>query len=317
MEKDDDTPVTIGDLAAQALIISAIHSAFPNDVFLGEESASILRENRSLAERVWHFVSSTHLEDAESDNKLGRPKSLDEMLDIIDMGKGEGGRQGRIWMLDPIDGTATFLRGQQYAVCLCLVEDGEQKVAAFGCPNMSLDSLPITEDSISNDGGYLVSAVKGQGAFIQRLSRGGLQPPQTVKIREPPEVCKLRNVLSLASSTMDSEKNLLVCQKLGISTPSTDLWAQQIKYIALAVGGHDLQIRIPRKQYYSTANWDHAGGSLICEESGYRSTDLYGKELDWCAGRRLSNNFGNVVAPVAIHAQVLKAVQEVLGTNSA
>ena len=50
--KADDSPVTIADFAAQALLISAIHSVYPDDAFLGEESADALRSNDALADRV-------------------------------------------------------------------------------------------------------------------------------------------------------------------------------------------------------------------------------------------------------------------------
>ena len=46
--------------------------------------------------------------------------------------------QDRFWTLDPIDGTKGFLRGEQYAVALALIENGEVVVAALACPNLSI-----------------------------------------------------------------------------------------------------------------------------------------------------------------------------------
>src|SRR5690349_1157061 len=54
--KADDSPVTIADFAAQALLISALHAVYPEDAFLGEESADALRDNEPLANRVWELV---------------------------------------------------------------------------------------------------------------------------------------------------------------------------------------------------------------------------------------------------------------------
>jgi 3'(2'), 5'-bisphosphate nucleotidase len=313
MNKEDDTQVTIGDLAAQALIISALHAAFPGDTFLGEETAKMLREDQNLADRVWNLVSSTQLEDAEATDVLATPKSLKEMMDIIDLGRGQGGRKGRVWVLDPIDGTLTFMRGEQYAVCLCLLEEGVQKVAVLGCPNMSLDSLPISETTISSNGGYLVSAVKGKGLTLRSLSSAGLQPAKPIKPREgPSDTSKLRHIEALLSKSMDHDKTRLVAEQLGISWPGVDIWSQQMKYIAMAVGGHDLMIRIPKNEaYHRTAVWDHAGGHLLAEEAGIKVTDIDGKDIDFGAGRRCFNNIGNIAAPAAVHAQVLKVVQEV------
>jgi 3'(2'), 5'-bisphosphate nucleotidase len=312
MDKEDDTPVTIGDLAAQALIISALHSAFPDDTFLGEETAKMLRDDETLAEKVWKLVSSTHLDDQEARELLATPKSREEMLDVIDLGRGEGGRKGRIWVMDPIDGTLTFMRGQQYAVCLCLLEDGKQKVAVLGCPNMSLQSLPITENTISKDGGYLVSAIKGYGVTLRQITSGGLQPAKREISRGAfTSLSKLGNIEALESSSMDHEKNQLVAEKLGLSWPGVDIWSQQMKYVAMAVGGHDVMVRIPVKAGHRTALWDHAGGHLLAEEMGIKLTDLDGKEIDFGTGRRFYDNFGNIAAPVAFHAEILKAVQEV------
>ena len=47
---------------------------------------------------------------------------------------GASGTEGRFWTLDPIDGTKGFLRGDQYAIALALVEDGEVVLGALGCP---------------------------------------------------------------------------------------------------------------------------------------------------------------------------------------
>ncbi|KAH7835102.1 hypothetical protein Vadar_022897 [Vaccinium darrowii] len=46
-----------------------------------------------------------------------------------------GGPVGRFWVLDPIDGTLGFVRGDQYAVALALIEDGEVVLGVLGCPN--------------------------------------------------------------------------------------------------------------------------------------------------------------------------------------
>ena len=74
------SPVTAADFAAQALMISALHQAFPNDRFLGEESADPLRQDDALKKQVWELVSETHLDDAESEALLATPQSEEEML---------------------------------------------------------------------------------------------------------------------------------------------------------------------------------------------------------------------------------------------
>jgi 3'(2'), 5'-bisphosphate nucleotidase len=127
LSKNGSTPVTIADFAAQAVLISAIHHAFLPDKFVGEGDSDALWKCEKLQQSVWELVSSTHLDDAENEGMVASPASVEEMLDIIDLGRrGTGGPEGRIWMLDLVDGTATFLRGEQYIVALALVEDGEE-----------------------------------------------------------------------------------------------------------------------------------------------------------------------------------------------
>ncbi len=90
---------------------SAIRGAFSSDRFAGEQNADALRNNESLRQRVWDLVASTHLDDSEV--LLAGQATVEDMLEAIDLGgRGMSGPEGRIWMLDPIDGTAKFLCGE-------------------------------------------------------------------------------------------------------------------------------------------------------------------------------------------------------------
>ena len=122
LSKDDTSPVTKGDFGAQALIIQAIRKNFPADEIVAEEEASPLRQNSSLRNEILTIVKATSLTDAEGEKLVGGPLADESaMLDFIDAGNSAGGPTGRIWALDPIDGTKGFLRGGQYAVCLALI----------------------------------------------------------------------------------------------------------------------------------------------------------------------------------------------------
>jgi 3'(2'), 5'-bisphosphate nucleotidase len=51
-------------------------------------------------------VKEARLEDQEAESVLGGPVGSEEgMLEAIDAGNSAGGSKGRIWALDPIDGT--------------------------------------------------------------------------------------------------------------------------------------------------------------------------------------------------------------------
>jgi 3'(2'), 5'-bisphosphate nucleotidase len=53
----------------------------------------------------------------------------------LDAGRHDGAAE-RYWVMDPVDGTKGFLRGDQYAVALALVERGEVVLGVLGCPNL-------------------------------------------------------------------------------------------------------------------------------------------------------------------------------------
>ncbi len=290
LSKTDSTPVTIADFAAQALLISAVHHAFPSDRFVGEEDADALRKDELLQQSVWELVSSTRLDDTESEGMLASPVSVEEMLDIIDLGgRGTGGREGRVWMLDPVDGTATFLRGEQYAVALALVKGGEEKVGVLGCPNLNLETGRVSELSTDNDGlGFMLSAVKGEGAVIRPMGKGSLLRAKQIE-RSKNDSMRMRDlhfVDCTSTTSLSINEHRKIAEEVGASWPGTDLWSSQMRYVALTVGDGDVMLRIPVKKNKRSYVWDHAGGHLIFREVGGKATDLDGKEIDFGAGRK-------------------------------
>ncbi|KAE9363862.1 carbohydrate phosphatase [Stipitochalara longipes BDJ] len=317
-EKTDATPVTIADFAAQALLISAIRGAFPSDRFVGEENADALRDNASLRQRVWDLVASTHLDDSKL--RLDSPASVEDMLEIIDLGgRGTGGPEGRIWMLDPIDGTATFLRGEQYAISLALIEDGKEKVGVLGCPNLSLQNGKVQETVVDERGyGLMLSAIIGQGATIRPIGTGSLRPATRIeRLGEGPiDLKDLHFVDSSQSNTWWHEKVGEVAGRVDAAYPGTEVWSSHMRYVALIVGGADVQLRIPRSLTTHIYVWDHAGIQLIFTEVGGKITDLNGKDIDFGTGRELANNWGIIAAKHGVHSRILTVVNEMLHENS-
>ena len=318
LSKDDKSPVTIGDFGAQALIIQAIRKNFPNDEIVAEEEASSLREDRALSAEIWRLVKDIKLEDKESDDLLGGQLASEEkMLDIIDQGKSAGGAKGRIWALDPIDGTKGFLRGGQYAVCLGLIVDGDVKVGAIGTPNLPVDdAAPIdastgAQQSQSSANGVLFSAVKGEGATSRPLSNATLAPSKSISMRPVPDITQAVFCEGVEAAHSSQGDNAAVAERLGITSPSVRL-DSQAKYCSIARGAGDIYLRLPVKKDYQEKIWDHAAGDLIVREAGGQVTDIYGSRLDFSKGRTLASNKGVVAAPIAIQDQVIDAVKMVL-----
>jgi len=321
ISKDDASPVTIGDFGAQALIIHAIKKNFPNDQVVGEEEASTLRDDQNLREKIWALVEGTKLSDESAEKVLGGPiESLDAMLDAIDAGNSAGGDKGRIWDLDPIDGTKGFLRGGQYAVCLALMVDGEVKVGVLGCPNLPVDdAAPLTAESgidqtDAEGKGVLFAAVAGLGATSAPLGTAGLGKSQPIQMKPVEDISQATFCESVEAGHSSHGDQYNIATKLGVTKASVRM-DSQAKYGSIARGAGDIYLRLPVRADYQEKIWDHAAGDLIVREAGGEVTDTLGRRLDFSKGRTLAENKGVVAAPKAVHGKVLEVVKEVLAAK--
>uniref|UniRef100_L2G6F2 3'(2'),5'-bisphosphate nucleotidase n=1 Tax=Colletotrichum fructicola (strain Nara gc5) TaxID=1213859 RepID=L2G6F2_COLFN len=281
VDKNDKSPVTIGDFGAQALIIAALRHHFPQDEIVAEEEAAQLRSDAGLRDQIWDLVRTTKLEDAQAETLLGGPiETAESMLDLIDLGNSKGGSSGRIWAIDPIDGTKGFLRGGQYAVCLALMVDGDVK-----------------------------------GATSRPLQSGAIADGASISMKPITEMSAATFCESVEAGHSAHDDQAQIAAKLGITKPSVRMDSQS-KYGSIARGAGDIYLRLPVKATYQEKIWDHAAGDLIVREAGGQVTDIQGKRLDFSVGRTLANNKGVIAAPAAVHETVLKVVQEVLSQKS-
>ena len=320
VDKNDKSPVTIGDFGAQALIIAALAHNFPEDEIVAEEEAADLRTNENLRNTIWELVRDTKLDDDESETLLGGGiQDVDTMLDLIDRGNSKGGSSGRIWAIDPIDGTKGFLRGGQYAVCLGLMVDGDVKVGVLGCPNLPIDdtarlTADIGADATDEGHGVIFSAVQGQGATSRPFTTNVLKGEKAISMRPLSDLSKATFCESVEAGHSAHDDQAMIAQKLGITEESVRM-DSQAKYGSIARGAGDIYLRLPVKATYQEKIWDHAAGDLIVREAGGEVTDIHGKRLDFSVGRTLANNKGVVAAPASVHGKVLQAVQEVLNNK--
>jgi 3'(2'), 5'-bisphosphate nucleotidase len=331
--KADDSPVTIADFAAQALLIAALHAVYPHDAFIGEESADALRQNEPLAQRVWDLVLRARDELAARPSSSGAvhlimsfPASKEDMFSLIDRGgKGQVTGSGRVWVMDPVDGTATFMQGQQYAVCLCLLVDGVQEVGVIGCPNLAFDvngplgQTGVHEDHVDEDGfGVVLSAVKGQGTYVRAMQASGLGEPRRVDLTDlsRPALDSLNFVEStIGKTSLSQDEHKAVAESLGSTWPGTVLWSQQMKYVALTLGATHVMLRIPKTKDRFTYIWDHAGGHMLFQEAGGMIRDFNGAHIDFSQGRQIKGdvNYGMIATMPALFQHVDRAVKLILG----
>lgn len=109
--------MTVADFTVQALVLGVLSRYFPGHGFIAEETSSVLRQDPESLSHVLSVVRTV----------LGRQGLADaELCAAIDLGtrghgknkRGRRGIGGRTWVLDPIDGTKGFLRGEQFCVAL-------------------------------------------------------------------------------------------------------------------------------------------------------------------------------------------------------
>ncbi|KAK9457053.1 hypothetical protein V1511DRAFT_496071 [Dipodascopsis uninucleata] len=307
VSKDDHSPVTVADFGAQAVIIGALQTVFPEDPVVGEEDSTILREKVSLRDRVWQLVcEASTFDNFESD--IGKVESSNKMLEYIDRGKFEGGRVKRMWALDPVDGTKGFLRKGQFAVCLALIVDSNVVMGIIGCPN-----LPVDPSNESSGKGVIFSCVKGEGAFVRPIG-SSIDSGVPIHMNSISDTSKASFCESVEAGHSSHDQQARIAQKLGITKPSVRM-DSQAKYASISRGDGDIYLRLPVSASYQEKIWDHASGNLLVAEAGGVVTDMYGKELDFSQGRTLKNNKGIVAASKEIHSKVLEAVQQVLNSS--
>ena len=295
MAKKDKSPVTVADFGAQAVVVNHLRQSFPRDPLVGEEDAAALRADDGADLRRKVVASVQKVTPAMTEGMI---------LDAIDRGMYEGGPTGRHWTLDPIDGTKGFLRNEQYAVALALIENGKVVLGVLGCP-----SLP--QDGTKPDGpaGCLFIAVQGQGATMRPLDDPTEHKIHVTKINDPGKASFCESVESAHSAQDDSAK---VAELLGISVPPYRI-DSQCKYAAVARGDASIYLRLPTKKGYEEKIWDHAAGSIVIQEAGGRATDVRGNDLNFSLGRTLRNNMGVVVTNGLLHDRAVAAVRKVLG----
>jgi 3'(2'), 5'-bisphosphate nucleotidase len=291
LTKEDRSPVTVADFASQALVGYLLERAFPRDPLVGEEDSSALRSSGgSDLERVTHYVGR-QIPGAE-------PGAVCAWID-----RGSAAPQGRYWTLDPIDGTKGFLRGDQYAVALALVIDGQVQVGVLGCPNLRDARTPDLSGP-----GSLVIAARGQGAWV-----AGLDSPRSFELLHVSECAapaEARLMRSFEAGHTNVEKVDGLAAALGSHAAPVRM-DSQAKYAVLAAGGGELMVRLlsPSQPDYREKIWDQAAGSLVLEEAGGKLTDLDGKPLDFTAGRTLARNRGVLASNGWLHASALQALQ--------
>ncbi len=186
----------------------------------------------------------------------------------------------RVWIVDPIDGTRSFVRGlPEFCLSVALVEQGYPTLAAIYNPST----------------GEFFSAMRGQGLMVERRPDAN-QPP--FASTERPLV--LVNPWELRVGRFQALEPHVRCRPIGSIAYALALVAAGQADAALTLDGGN--------------EWDIAAGVLLIEESGGRATTISGQPFSFNRpDPRLQGTLAlgsNVAAP--LRAELLQ-----LGTTTA
>ncbi|MGA1264692.1 MAG: inositol monophosphatase family protein [Prochlorothrix sp.] len=262
----------------------------------------------TLANLNWQVNLAELLEvktEPSPDSQPGHPQratALDPQQVLAWISHGRSGLGDRFWTLDPIDGTKGYVRGDQYAVALALIEGGQLQVAAIVAP-----ALPVNLPGSEGDRGVAFVAVRGQGAQAIALKSG---QSWTLRVNPPEQQANFRLIESVERDHGTPAWQQAVAAAIGLQVPSLQM-DSLAKYGAIARGEADLYLRLPSGN--STLRWeniwDHGAGVLVLEEAGGRVTDQTGKPLDFSQGTKLLNNKGIVASNGTLHEAAIAAIR--------
>ncbi|KAG9452727.1 hypothetical protein H6P81_005631 [Aristolochia fimbriata] len=338
--KDDNSPVTVADWSVQATVSWMLSECFgsSNVSIIAEEDVQTLSKSDSarLLESVVSTVNEC-LAEAPKYGLLIPKKSLgaSEVLEAISKCNSKGGPSGRYWVLDPVDGTLGFVRGDQYAIALAMIEDGEVILGVLGCPNypmkkewlnyhhryyrmMSKLSPPSSE---SWDKGCVMYALRGaRKAWMQRLVHDGAEFERSNSAREirvstvdDPALATFCEPVEKANSSHSFTAG--VAHTVGLRKQPLRVYSM-VKYAAIARGDAEIFMKFARAGYKEKI-WDHAAGVVIIQEAGGVVTDAGGRPLDFSRGVHLEGLDRGIIAcsGAVLHAKIINAVYDSWGSS--
>lgn len=269
-KKPDNSPVTIYDVILQYHMILLIHSRFPEDLIIAEESIN---------------------EDSTPEFLEAMKSNLPEGADVVECFKSVRKtlprNTKRYWAIDPIDGTSGFVKppNGQYCNAIALLENHKPVFSAVSWPShqSSLTNLPV-------DGNLFFICAIGHGSFVTN----GVDYIQQVHVpADPPKY---------AIQPRENKRNIELIKQ---SIESCGLeynpiyFSSMAKGFALAVGAGCVYIRAPFGCGYEQV-YDIAPFSLFVQEAGAIATFGDGKEIVFTNEGKACNNSGYIFSSLGM-----------------
>ncbi len=198
-------------------------------------------------------------------------------------------KHSRVWMVDPIDGTRDFLRGEPgYVVMIGLCIEGR--------PAVGVVAQPVT--------GMVWMGALGMGAW--KLDAEGRR--ETLRVSR---IADAKDIRLVSSKSHRSEYYERFRRALGI-TDEMALGSVGLKVALVSEGTRDLYV-YPGSQ---TKIWDSCGPEAILTAAGGTITDSDGHSLCY-TNLSLHNARGLVASNGLVHAQALAVIADLRAGISA
>ena len=191
---------------------------------------------------------------------------------------------GRVWIIDPIDGTWGFIKKDgDFAVQIGLAVNGE--------PAVGVVYLPAHD--------RLYYAAKGEGSFF--VKGGGA--PLRLQVSNNTDLSKMNLAVS---RNHRSPKISRIIRDLGLKS-EIQRGSVGLKVGLVAEAVCDLYIHLsPRTKF-----WDTCGPQIIIEEAGGVLTDLFGERIRYDIAD-VQNHGGIVAANGAAHGMIIDRLRPLL-----
>jgi 3'(2'), 5'-bisphosphate nucleotidase len=191
----------------------------------------------------------------------------------------------RVWMIDPLDGTKDFIRGESGFATMVGLLDGER-------PGLGVVYQPV--------GDRLYYATRGDGAYMIE----GDGAPQKLHVSSIRDTNQIRMV---ASKSHRDEVIDQVRAQLGISD-ELNVGSVGLKLGLIARGERDLYVNPGGHSKL----WDSCGPEAILLEAGGRLTDTRGRLLPY-RQPQLGNMNGLIASNGLLHDEVVARLASLFG----
>jgi len=255
------------------------------------EAAELVRRHQKVGidvERKFDNEPVTAADHAASDLILKRLKAAfpgDSALSEEVPDDGARRHQSRVWIIDPIDGTKDFIRGDEgFSVMIGLCVEGR--------PTVGVVAMPATRTTYGG--------IVGVGGWKEGAD-GTQTPLRTSSVAGPPGI-RLVSSKSHKSDDIDRFRRALQIED------ELHIGSVGVKVSLVADGSRDLYV-YPGSR---TKIWDACAPEAILLAAGGRFTDVRGRMLSY-TGELLWNKGGLVASNGPLHDQVLALLEKLGG----